>query len=147
LTHAVERISPRPGSPQTRRFLARLDRRLRALEALASGDARAVSPLRELSPSAAARRFLARFEGSWDDGDETLVRGYLDRWVRPGQDPALAAARGLSEAALALSRVQTRPATLWFFLWEMESVMEGWRAVRPRRPRRPGAADRASEPC
>jgi hypothetical protein len=48
-----------------------------------------------------ARRFLASHEGAWDDGDENLVRGYLDRWLREGDDPVAGAARGRSAAALA----------------------------------------------
>ena len=60
-------------SAQTRRFLALLDRRLAAL---AAGR-----PLRTTAGERAlARRFLARITGRWDDGDENLVRGYLDRW-------------------------------------------------------------------
>ena len=53
------------------------------------------------------------------------MRGFLDRWLRPGQDPRAAAARGLVEAADALARVSPRPETLWFYLWEMESLLSG----------------------
>jgi len=82
------------------------------------------------------RRFLRPREGSWHDGDENLVRGFLDRWVRPGQDPRVAAARGLVEAADALARMAPRPETLWFYLWEMESLLSGL-TPDPRAPREP----------
>jgi hypothetical protein len=81
------------------------------------------------------RRFLRPLEGSWHDGDENLVRGFLDRWVRPGRDPRVAAARGLVEAADALARMAPRPETLWFYLWEMESLLSG-------PPHPPGAVGR-----
>jgi hypothetical protein len=80
-----------------------------------------------------ARRFLASREGAWDDGDENLVRGYLDRWLRKGDDPLVAAARGLTEAASALAEMRAGPETLWFFLWELESVL-GAVADNPGRP-------------
>ena len=100
-----------------------LERRLAALGEIARGRRCAL-------PGGAAerarwRRFLRSLEGSWHDGDENLVRGFLDRWVRPGQDPRAAAARGLVEAADALARVSPRPETLWFYLWEMESLLSG----------------------
>ncbi len=72
---------------------------------------------------ALARRFLKPFVGTWDDGDENLVRGTLDRWVRTGEDSARALARGLTDAARGLAEIEARPATLWFFLWEMESIL------------------------
>jgi hypothetical protein len=95
---------------------------------LAEGDLR-------LSPAdrAVARRFLASREGGWDDGDENLVRGYLDRWLGQGDDPLVATARGLTEAALALAGMRARPETLWFFLWELESVLSAV-ADNPGRP-------------
>ena len=49
------------------------------------------------------------------------MRGYLDRWTRPGDDPRVDAARGLVRAADELARIAPRPETLWFYLWEMES--------------------------
>ena len=33
--------------------------------------------------------------------------------------------QALLEAAEALSRIEARPGTLWFFLWEMESMVRG----------------------
>ena len=110
-------------SAGARAYLDLLDDRLAALAGLAErgvvdGDLR-VSP----ADRAVARRFLAGHEGAWDDGDENLVRGYLDRWLREGDDPLVAAARGLTDAAGALAAVRARPETLWFFLWELESVL------------------------
>lgn len=93
---------------------------------------------------ARARRFLAPLEGTWHDGDENLVRGFLDRWVGPGEDAVVARARGLVRAADELAAIGPRPETLWFFLWEMESVLRDLapgpgprariRAVRKRTP-------------
>jgi hypothetical protein len=73
---------------------------------------------------ALARRFLAPLEAVWHDGDENLVRGYLDRWMTPGEDAPAAAARALLEAAVALPAIGARPEALWFYLWEMESMLE-----------------------
>lgn len=71
LTQAVVRCLAPPHDPTTRRFLDLLDRRLAAL---ASGR-----PVRvRAGERALAGRFLEPFMGSWDDGDENLVRGYLD---------------------------------------------------------------------
>jgi len=117
---------------RSRDYLALLDDRLAALAALAQG--RALGDLR-VSPAdrALARRFLAAHEGAWDDGDENLVRGFLDRWVREGDDPLAATARGLTEAASSLAGMRARPETLWFFLWELESVLSAI-ADNPGRP-------------
>jgi hypothetical protein len=109
-----------------------LARRLAALAEVARGRP---CPL----PGGAAerarwRRFLRPLEGTWHDGDENLVRGFLDRWGLPGQDPGVSAARGLVDAAEALARIEPRPETLWFYLWEMESLLSG-RATGPRTPR------------
>lgn len=121
LVAAVRQALPRPRLAAP--YLALLGRRLAALEAVASGSTKAAEALRERGASPLARRFLRPLEGTWDDGDENLVRGYLDRWVRPGEDPLRAAARGLVEAARAMGRVRARPETLWFLLWEMESIL------------------------
>ena len=61
------------------------------------------------------------------------MRGFLDRWTKEGEDPVVATARGLSEAASALGAMQARPVTLWFFLWELESVLSAL-ADNPGRP-------------
>jgi hypothetical protein len=114
----VRRALRRPETPSSRRFLALLDRRLAALSAGRPLRVRAAE--RDL-----ARGFLARVAGRWDDGDENLVRGYLDRWRRPGASARQEAQRALLEAAASLGRIVTRPGTLWFFLWEMESVLGG----------------------
>ena len=133
-TAALRRTLGKERALEAREYLALLDDRLAVLAALAKGGPLAEGDLRT-SPAdrALARRFLASHEGAWDDGDENLVRGYLDRWVRKGDDPLTAAARGLSEAAAALAGLRGRPETLWFFLWEMESVL-GAAADNPGRP-------------
>lgn len=105
------------------RYLDVLDLRLRALETLAAGQ-RANLALTS-SNRALSRRFLKPLNGTWDDGDENLVRGFLDLWVRSGADPRQVAARSLLDAASALAKMQARPSTLWFFLWEMESMLPG----------------------
>lgn len=103
------------------RFLPVLERRLAGL-ADRVGDH---SVLAQTSVERqAARQFLASVEGSWDDGDEALVRGLLDRWS-PRDADGVAEAEGVLEAAGALARLHTRPQTIWFFLWEMQSICDG----------------------
>ena len=63
LTRAVSSSLPSPHDATARRFLDLLDRRLAALAA--GGEIRS-----RPADLALARRFLARIEGSWDDGDE-----------------------------------------------------------------------------
>jgi len=119
--------SPAPG------FLRLLKRRLEALDAVARG----ADPERLCcgpEDRARVRRFLATRAGRWDDGDESLVRGYLDRWTPPGGDSWRAAARRLREAARALGGQEVRRETLWFFLWEMESILKGLGEPGRRRP-------------
>lgn len=124
LTTVVRRCLPQPLGAGAVRYLELLDRRLAALEDLAAGRPVAPEALRErASDLALARRLLAPYQATWDDGDENLVRGFLDRWVRPGEDPVRAASRSLVEAAHALAGMNARPETLWFFLWEMESML------------------------
>lgn len=124
LTRAVAGALPRPRPRDAAAYLALLDRRIKALERAASGDAAgAKRPDSSRRDHALARRFLRRFEGTWDDGDENLVRGYLDRWTRGPEAPDQAAARSLVQAAGELSRLEARPGTLFFFLWEMESML------------------------
>lgn len=134
LTAALRRLLGAERAEQARDYLALLDDRLAALAALSAGRSLVQGDLRT-SPAdrAVARRFLASHEGAWDDGDENLVRGWLDRWLHQGDDPLAAAARGLSEAALSLAAMRARPETLWFFLWEMESVLSAV-ADNPGRP-------------
>jgi hypothetical protein len=134
LTAALRRLLGGARAGLARDYLSLLDDRLAALAELSAGGPLVQGDLR-LSPAdrAVARRFLASHEGAWDDGDENLVRGYLDRWLRKGDDPLAAAARGLSEAALALAAMRAGPETMWFFLWEMESVLSAV-ADNPGRP-------------
>ena len=116
---------PDPRPPRTGEYLALLDRRLSALAERALG--KPVSPEAlgtRVRDRALARRFLAPLQAEWHDGDENLVRGYLDRWTTPGEDAPAAAARALLEAAEALVAMGARTEALWFYLWEMESMLE-----------------------
>ena len=112
--------------PAVEPYLDLLDARLAALSDLAAGRPAPADGLRT-SPAdrALARRFLSAHRYDWDDGDENLVRGFLDRWTKEGEEPLGATARGLTEAAAALGAMRARPETLWFFLWELESVLAG----------------------
>jgi hypothetical protein len=104
-------------------LLTALEGRLLALAALAEGRA----PDWSAEPGArqVTARFLRRREGRWHDGDENLVRGLLDRWQGPGEDAARATAAALLETAARLARAEARPETLWFFLWELQSLLAG----------------------
>jgi len=119
LEKGVSRVGP---------FLEVLGRRLAALEEVARGSAGAPAA----SDRARASRVLAGLEGRWTDGDENLVRGFLDRWTPPGDDPRGAAARRLLAAADELARIAPPAGTVFFFLWEMESVLRG--LLRPEAP-------------
>lgn len=124
LVRAVSEALPRPRPPEAAAYLRLLARRLRWLEARAAGHHGAAARL-VATPAerATARRFLRRFHGNWDDGDENLVRGHLDRsWPASG-DPGRDGARALVGAAAELSRILTRPGTLHFYLWELESML------------------------
>lgn len=121
-------------------YLSLLARRLGALHAVAGGRAAPAGALgRGRADRALARRFLRPREASWDDGDENLVRGWLDRWERAGEGAA-GAARALMEAADALGAIESRPEVLWFFLWELESMLDvfGARIPAPFESRDPG---------
>ncbi len=108
-----------PGSGQeTAPYLALLERRMAVLGA---GQWPAPASRGE---AAAARRVLARIHAQWDDCDENRVRGYLDGWLDDGEDARAAAIRAVNAAAAALATTEARPATIWFFLWELESVLE-----------------------
>jgi len=61
------------------------------------------------------------------------VRGYLDRWTGRDEEGLAGTARALHEAAGALGAMRARPETVWFFLWEMESVLSAL-ADNPGRP-------------
>lgn len=116
---------PKPAPPRSADYLALLERRLAALSLRARGQAVSDAALgTRAKDRALARRFLRPLESAWHDGDENLVRGYLDRWVREGEDAGAATARSLLAAADALAGSGARAPTLWFYLWEMESVLE-----------------------
>jgi hypothetical protein len=116
---------PEPAPPRSADYLALLERRLAALAHRARGLPVSNEALgTRARDRALARRFLRPLEATWHDGDENLVRGYLDRWSREGEDTGAATARSLLAAADELAGSGARAATLWFFLWEMESVLE-----------------------
>lgn len=119
LTRAVARVLP--ASRDRDAYLALLQARLRGLAAVAKG--RGQWPGASRQERALARRVLRKLEGAWNDGDENLVRGFLDKWLGPSEEPAVGAARSLLSAAAALAAIRTRPGTLFFLLWEMESML------------------------
>jgi hypothetical protein len=129
LTRALRRRLPRPLSLASTRYLSLLDRRLGHLERCAESEGRGPgggTTIHRETPRTRllARRFLKPHEGSWTDGDENLVRGHLDGWSRPGIDPDVAAAQALLACARTLAQIEAPSSTLWFFLWEMESMLE-----------------------
>ena len=117
------RLSLGPAASGNEPLLEALGGRLAALQALAAG--RRPDWSGERQARAVTRRFLRRREGRWHDGDENLVRGLLDRWQGPGEDAARATAAALLETAARLARAEARPETLWFFLWELQSLLAG----------------------
>ncbi len=129
-TEAVRGVLPRPAPARSAAYLALLDRRLAALARRASGQPVSDESLGLADADRAlAAGFLQSIHGRWHDGDENLVRGYLDRWARPGEDAGAAAAGALVAAAEALPAMGAPPAALWFYLWEMESMLESARRV------------------
>ena len=128
-TAALRRALPRPLDRSAESYLRLLDRRLASLARVAAGDAggTATGGAEGLTGAerTVARRFLSPREGRWQDGDENLVRGYLDRWERGADRGAAAPARALLECASALAAIGAPPGALWFFLWEMESILAG----------------------
>jgi CheY-like chemotaxis protein len=143
---AVARALPRKRPAEAAEYLALLERRLRFLRARAAGDlrqARRVLPRR--GEAALGRRFLRRLGENWDDGDENLVREKLDRLGRGSGDPGRDAASSLVEAADELGVILARPGTLFFYLWELESMLTspGDIAMIPAVPREAHAARRA----
>ena len=105
-------------------YLLVLTQRLEAVRAIARGGAPDAATARfTRADRAVARAFLRPREATWHDGDENLVRGHLDAWVRGADDPRRAAATGLLSAADALAAMRPRPETLWCFLWHLESQL------------------------
>lgn len=117
----MARALPAPG-PDRSPCLQLLDRRFAALEALAAG-----APVTDLGwtrrDRALARRVLRPLEAEWHDGDENLVRGFLDQWTSAGEDARVDTARRVLAAGAELLRIDARPQAWWFFLWEMESLL------------------------
>jgi hypothetical protein len=124
-TAAVRRALPRPLDRGAERYLRLLDRRFAALAQVADGGARGALPGLQPSDRALARRYLAARKAEWHDGDENLVRGHLDRWERGPRPSAAEPARALLDGASALAAIGAPPGALWFFLWEMESILAG----------------------
>ena len=124
-TAAVRRALPHRPGRETQRYLGLLDRRFAALARLAAGESGGSDAGLNPADRALARRHLAAREGDWHDGDENLVRGYLDRWEKAEPRGVAAPARALLEGAAALAAIGAPPGALWFFLWEMESILAG----------------------
>ena len=103
-------------------FADLLERRLVALERLARGEVDD-AVLEDLAGSNLSRSFLAEREASWNDGDENLVRGELDRWAEDDADPSRDIAGRLIAAANHVGSIRARPETVWFLLWEMEGML------------------------
>jgi hypothetical protein len=140
-TRTLVRRLPTPLSPASIRYLGLLDRRLEALERWAASAGRGAGggkmTRRETAKSRRlSRRFLKAHEGSWTDGDENLVRGHLDGWSRPGIHADVRVAQALVACARTLAEIEAPASTLWFFLWEMESMLESGSLVS--RPTVPG---------
>lgn len=107
-------------------YLELLPQRLAAVAAIAKGGAPDAAAARfSRADRAVARAFLRPREATWHDGDENLVRGHLDAWVRGADDRRRAAATGLLSAADALAVMRPRPETLWCYLWHLESQLAG----------------------
>jgi len=121
----VRQTLPRPLDRSAERYLRLLDRRFAALTLIASGSARGALAGLQPSDRALARRYLAARKADWHDGDENLVRGHLDRWERGARPSAAEPARALVDGASALAAIGAPPGALWFFLWEMESILAG----------------------
>jgi CheY-like chemotaxis protein len=115
-----------PDTPNAPQYLALLERRFKALEETAQG-----APFPEELVSKDSRRvargILRAGEGTWDDGDEALVRQHEDAWRRGSQAEI---ARSLLATTQELGRIGSRPGTLFFFLWVMESSLEGFEGTR-----------------
>lgn len=111
-----------PGATEAERsYLALLDRRLAALDAVAAARPASARDLGlEAKDVATARRFLRPREGSWHDGDENLVRGHVET---AGPDAAAGRARRLADTAALLARIAPRAETVWCFLWLMETAL------------------------
>jgi hypothetical protein len=124
-TAAVRRALPRPLDRNAERYLRLLDRRFAALARIANGSAGGAPAGLQPSDRVLARRYLAARKADWHDGDENLVRGHLDRWERGARPSAAEPARALLDGASALAAIGAPPGALWFFLWEMESILAG----------------------
>jgi CheY-like chemotaxis protein len=114
-----------PRSPRAEDYLALLERRLEALEATAAGAA-FPEELVGNDARSLAESVLQSVEGAWDDGDEAFVGVHLDGWGRG--DPRRLA-QDLARTAESLARAHSRPGTLFFFLWQMESFLPEFRSV------------------
>jgi hypothetical protein len=101
------------------RFLRLFGRQLAALERLAR--VQTTGPMIPVD-KALARRVLRGAEELWNDGDENLVRGHLDRFVSAATD-ARAQVLRLHETAKELAAIGAPPGAVAFFAWEMQSML------------------------
>jgi hypothetical protein len=63
---------------------------------------------------------FASLEGSWDEGDETLVLEALGFW---GSGDTEEGARRIVETSRILGSIECRRGTVLFFLWELEAAL------------------------
>jgi hypothetical protein len=101
----------KPGDGEA--YVELLRRRLATIE-------QGVMPSTSAGERRLARAFLRPREGTWHDGDENLVRGWLDAFGH--QDPDVDV-QAILTAAGELSRIRPRAETVWYFLWAMESML------------------------
>lgn len=113
-----EALGPRLADDEA--YVVLLARRLARLEELAYGSADEAwheTP----AEGALGRHFVQQREACWSDGDENLIREWLDPWLPASVALDLrATARHLLAAAGRLAEIDARAETLWFFLWELE---------------------------
>jgi CheY-like chemotaxis protein len=121
-------------------YLRRLPDRLARLAALADGKGHGTAGAAGRDEGT-ARPVLDAIEGDWHDGDENLVRGWLDVWRSRGD--AAQTARTLLRAVAEAERIRPGPGALRFLLWQIESVLAGLdEALLESRPPQPARSRR-----
>jgi hypothetical protein len=113
-----EALGPRLADDET--YVLLLARRLARLEEWARGGADE-SWHETRAERALGRDFVRQREACWSDGDENLIREWLDPWLPASVAlDRRATAQHLLAAAGRLAEIDARAETLWFFLWEVE---------------------------
>jgi hypothetical protein len=101
-------------------YVQLLARRLARLEKITRGNADE-SWHETRAEQALGRDFVRQREACWSDGDENLIREWLDPWLPASvARDRRATAQRLLTAAGRLAQIDARAETLWFFLWELE---------------------------